>query len=79
MHRRGATLARAEGQPPTGIPDVDAAYDYMGELNDFFKTVFGRDGANGMGGLNVGDGGIKVVTVQVLEAKNTWSYGVTQG
>ena len=57
-----ATLARAEGQPPTGISDVDNGYDCFGELNDFLKTEFGRDGgANGMGGLNVADGGLKAI------------------
>jgi hypothetical protein len=35
---------------------------------------------NGLFALQV-EGGISpgLVTVQVLEAKNTWSYGVTQG
>jgi hypothetical protein len=54
----GATLARSEGQPPSGISDLDIAYDWFGRINDFYKTVFGRDGANGMGGLNVSDGGL---------------------
>ncbi|MEI8290537.1 MAG: M4 family metallopeptidase [Verrucomicrobiota bacterium] len=54
----GATLARSEGQGPTGITDVDAAYDCFGNINNFYNTVFGRNGANGMGGLNVADGGL---------------------
>ena len=55
-----ATLARSEGQPPSGVSDVDIAYDCFGNINDFYRNVFGREGANSMGGLNVADGGLKV-------------------
>ena len=40
---------------------MDNWYDGFGRFNDFLKTVFGRDGANGMGGLNVADGGLKAI------------------
>nr|WP_308212038.1 M4 family metallopeptidase [Nocardia sp. CDC159] len=29
---------RVEGQPPTGIEDVDRVYDYMGNTEGFYKT-----------------------------------------
>jgi Zn-dependent metalloprotease len=40
---------RAEGGPATGIADVDAAYDYMGDTYDFYFDRFGRDGIDGAG------------------------------
>ena len=40
---------RAEGDPATGIADVDAAYDYSGDTYDFFSTVLGRDSINDAG------------------------------
>jgi len=69
----GATLARSEGQGPTGITDVDAAYDCFGNINNFYNTVFGRNGANGMGGLNVADGGL---TVYVNYADSFFAAGL---
>ncbi len=42
-------LARGEGDPPTGIPDVDAAYDYFGDTYDYFFRAFGRDGLDDAG------------------------------
>ncbi len=53
-------MARSEGQVATGIIDVDATYDCFGNLNDFYRNVFGRDGANGLGGMSVGNGGLTV-------------------
>jgi len=44
------TLARAEGDPLTGIADVDQAYDYFGDIHDFLLTRFGRDSFDGRGG-----------------------------
>ncbi len=38
-----APYARDEGQPATGIADVDSAYDYSGVTYDFYATRFGRD------------------------------------
>ncbi len=36
-------LARGEGDPATGIADVDAAYDYMLDTYDYYWRAFGRD------------------------------------
>ena len=43
------TLARQEGNPPTGNVDVDAAYDQSGITYNFFLNFFGRDSFNGAG------------------------------
>ncbi|MEW6584249.1 MAG: M4 family metallopeptidase [Nitrospirota bacterium] len=40
---------RVEGQGPTGIADVDEAYDYMGDFYGFFFDHFNRDGIDGKG------------------------------
>jgi Zn-dependent metalloprotease len=37
------TAVRNEGDPATGDPAVDEAYDYMGDCYDFFAEVFQRD------------------------------------
>jgi Zn-dependent metalloprotease len=37
------TLARSEGQGPTGNVDVDHAYEYTGDTYNFYKEWFGRD------------------------------------
>ena len=42
-------FARVEGQPVTGVADVDAAYRLMGVTYDYFKTRFGRDGIDDRG------------------------------
>jgi Zn-dependent metalloprotease len=44
-----ATAVRSEGQGPTGITDVDLAYDYAGLTYDFYNTKFGRDSLDGAG------------------------------
>lgn len=44
-----APYARTEGQAPTGISDVDKAYDFGGGVYDFFKTRFQRDSIDGAG------------------------------
>ena len=41
--------ARAEGQGPTGIGEVDKAYDLSGLTYDFYQSRFGRDSINGSG------------------------------
>ncbi|HEU4329272.1 MAG TPA: M4 family metallopeptidase [Roseiflexaceae bacterium] len=41
--------ARTEGQGPTGIADVDLAYDYAGDTYDYFFNNFGRDSLDGKG------------------------------
>jgi Zn-dependent metalloprotease len=43
------TLARSEDDPPTGVPDVDAAYDYFGDIYDYFFRGFGRDSLDDLG------------------------------
>jgi hypothetical protein len=43
------TLARSEGQPATGNPDVDSAYNLAGVTYDYYVNTFGRDSYNGAG------------------------------
>jgi len=40
---------RAEGQPATGITDVDQAYDYTGDTYDFYLDMHGRDSLDNAG------------------------------
>jgi bacillolysin len=40
---------RSEGQPASGIGDVDAVYRIMGVTYDYFYDRFGRDGIDGKG------------------------------
>jgi bacillolysin len=42
-------FARVEGQAPTGLADVDNAYDFSGDTYDFFFDRFGRDSLDGKG------------------------------
>jgi Zn-dependent metalloprotease len=44
-----ATAERSEGDPPTGIGDVDDAYDLSGVVYDFFHNRYGRDSLNNKG------------------------------
>jgi len=44
-----APLVRSEGQPPTGITDVDLAYDYLGDTYDFYFETHGRDSIDDQG------------------------------
>jgi Zn-dependent metalloprotease len=46
--RRG-TLVRAEGQPPTGDPATDEAYDGLGVTFDFWRDCYGRNSIDGDG------------------------------
>jgi len=43
-------LARAEGQGPSGVTDVDLAYDFLGDCYDFYWTHHGRDSYDDAGG-----------------------------
>jgi bacillolysin len=43
------TLERDEGDPPSGIADVDDAYDFFEDTYDFYYNEHGRDGINGSG------------------------------
>lgn len=43
------TLARAEGDPPSAIADVNDAYEYYGDTYDFYFNEHGRDSINGNG------------------------------
>ncbi len=42
-------FSRAEGEPPTGQPDVDDAYDYSGDVYGFYFDRFGRDSLDAEG------------------------------
>lgn len=44
-----APYVRAEGDAPTGIIDVDRAYDFAGETYDFYLSKFGRDSLDNAG------------------------------
>lgn len=43
------TLIRSEGDPPSGIVDVDLAYDYYGHTYDFYFNEHGRDSIDDAG------------------------------
>ncbi len=43
------TVVRAEGQPATGDPAVNEAYDGLGLAYDYYWTVFRRDSIDGQG------------------------------
>ena len=43
------TLAREEGDGPTGDTDTDEAYDYLGDTYDYFFDNFSRDSFDGAG------------------------------
>ncbi len=45
----GTSPARTEGQPPTGVADVDRAYEYSGNTYNFYSTYHGRDSLDGLG------------------------------
>jgi hypothetical protein len=42
-------LARSEGDPVTGIADVDDVYDFLGDTYDFYFNEHGRDGLDNAG------------------------------
>ncbi|MBI5094336.1 MAG: M4 family metallopeptidase, partial [Candidatus Hydrogenedentes bacterium] len=42
-------LARAEGQSPTFVTDVNQAYDFYGDTYDFYFNMFGRDSIDNKG------------------------------
>lgn len=42
-------LMRSEGDPPTGNADVDNAYEYAGDVYDFYYTYHGRDSIDDQG------------------------------
>ena len=43
------SYARVEGNPPTGITDVDNAYDFLGDTYGFYASRFGRDSLDNAG------------------------------
>ena len=45
----GAGPVRTEGQGATGITDVDLAYDYAGDVYNFYFNNYGRDSLDGAG------------------------------
>lgn len=56
--RDGDKVARSEGDGTTGNEAVDQAYDYSGQVYDYFWKQFGRDSYDGKGAqivINVND------------------------
>lgn len=46
----GGALIRSEGSPPVSSPvDADLAYDYAGDVYDYFSRAFGRDSIDDAG------------------------------
>ena len=45
------TLARSEGDPPTGDAEVDHAYDYSGDTYTYYLTQHGRDSYDNAGAM----------------------------
>lgn len=45
----GKGPVRSEGEPPTGVPDVDLAYDYLGDTYSFYFDEHGRDSLDDAG------------------------------
>jgi len=45
----GLGPVRNEGDPVSGIADVDHAYDYLGDTYDFYLNTHGRDSIDGAG------------------------------
>lgn len=43
------TKVRSEGQPKTGNAEVDAIYEYSGDVRGFYKDVHGRNSIDGKG------------------------------
>ena len=43
------TLVRPEGQPPSGVPDADNAYDFLGDTYNFYFSTHGRDSLDAAG------------------------------
>ena len=61
-----STPARAEGDPATGIVDVDEAYDFVGDTYDFYAAEHNRDGWD--------DSGSTLLTfVRLPEANAYWN------
>jgi Zn-dependent metalloprotease len=48
-HPNPRPFVRNEGQGPTGVQDVDLAYDYSGITYDFYKNQFNRDSLDDAG------------------------------
>jgi Zn-dependent metalloprotease len=46
-------LVRAEGDPPTGDPEIDAAYEYGGDFYAYFDRGFSRDSYDAAGATMV--------------------------
>ncbi len=45
----GRGPVRTEGQGPSGIEDVDTAYEYAGDVYAFYRSFHGRDSIDGAG------------------------------
>jgi hypothetical protein len=48
-YRCGPPYARSEGDPGTGVAEVDAAYRLLGVVDEFLASRFGRDGLDDRG------------------------------
>ncbi len=45
----GTGPVRVEGQPPSAVTDVNLAYDYAGDVYNFYLNTHGRDSLDGAG------------------------------
>lgn len=49
VNPKDCPLKRTEGAPPTGITDIDSAYNFFGNTYNFYKTTFARDSYDNLG------------------------------
>jgi Zn-dependent metalloprotease len=67
-------FARIEGDPATGVTDVDQAYDFAKEVSDFYQQIGGLDLTNLLG---ISIGGTKKLASTVRFCTNTMSNGTS--
>ena len=47
-------MTRSESQGPVGESNIDASYDILGDVYNFFFNSFARDGIDNHGGALIG-------------------------
>lgn len=80
--KTGGGFGRQEGQPAIDKNDVDKAYDFTGEIHNFYQTNFGINGANRLGGLGDGSSNFPLThtdsftyLASALDCPNAWYDG----